>query len=94
MKSSDEPGRISSLCAVLGRITASLDLETMLREVVEGVRALGLSEELGLCRTFRGARAASLRWKCAGRTETPPAESRPRREWSSRFQRYASLQST
>ena len=40
MKGSDEAGRISRLCAALVRITASLDLETVLREVVEGARAL------------------------------------------------------
>ena len=34
MKRSDEAGRISRLCAALGRITASLDPETVLREIV------------------------------------------------------------
>ena len=40
MKGSNETGRISRLCAALGRITASLDPETVLREIVEGARAL------------------------------------------------------
>ena len=40
MKRSDEAGRISRLCAALARITASLDPETVLREIVEGARAL------------------------------------------------------
>ena len=40
MKENDEAGRISRLCAALVRITASLDPGTVLREVVEGARAL------------------------------------------------------
>ena len=40
MKESDEAGRISRLCAALARITASLDPETVLHEIVEGARAL------------------------------------------------------
>ncbi|MYD92249.1 MAG: hypothetical protein F4Y02_00860, partial [Chloroflexi bacterium] len=40
MKERDEAGRISRLCAALGRIASSLDPETVLREVVEGARAL------------------------------------------------------
>ncbi len=40
MDGSEEAGRISRLCAALGRITASLEPETVLTEVVEGARAL------------------------------------------------------
>ena len=40
MDGSGEAGRISRLCAALGRITASLEPETVLTEVVEGARAL------------------------------------------------------
>ena len=40
MNGSDEAGRISRLCAALGRTTASLDPETVLTEVIEGARAL------------------------------------------------------
>ncbi len=39
MNGSDEAGRISRLFAALGRITASLEPETVLTEVVEGARA-------------------------------------------------------
>ena len=40
MDGSEEAGRISRLCAALGRITASLEPGTVLTEVVEGARAL------------------------------------------------------
>ncbi len=40
MKGTDEAGRISRLCASLARSTASPDPGTVLREVVEGARAL------------------------------------------------------
>ena len=40
MNGNDEAGRISRLCAALVRITGSLDPGTVLREVVEGARAL------------------------------------------------------
>ena len=40
MKESSEAGRISRLCAALALIIASPDPETVLREVVEGTRAL------------------------------------------------------
>ncbi len=40
MKESSEAGHISRPCAALALITASPDPETVLREVVEGTRAL------------------------------------------------------
>ena len=42
MNRSDEASedRISRLCTALGRITASLDIETVLAKVVDGTRAL------------------------------------------------------
>ena len=40
MKGNDESGRISRLCAALARITASLEPETVLTDIVEGARAL------------------------------------------------------
>ena len=40
MKESCEAGRISRLCAALALITASLDLEILLRETVEGARVI------------------------------------------------------
>ena len=40
MDGSEEAGRISRLCAALGRISASLEPGTVLTEVVEGARAL------------------------------------------------------